>query len=35
MDTWGTIDAFIETKFMGKTLRTNPITAKNDVAALE
>ena len=35
MDMFGTIDAYIKTKFMGKTLKTKAVTAKNDVAPIE
>jgi|LakMenE18May11ns_1017448.scaffolds.fasta_scaffold9928478_4 hypothetical protein len=31
----GTIDAFIQSKFMGKLFKTKPATAKNNVAAIE
>lgn len=35
MDYFGTIDAYIMTKFQGKKLKTKAVTAKNDVAAIE
>ena len=35
MDTFlGTIDAYIQTKFQGKKMKTKAVTAKNDVAAI-
>lgn len=34
MDTFGTIDAYIWTKFQGKEMKTAAVTAKNEVAAI-
>ena len=35
MDTWGTIDAFIKTKFQNRVIKTEPVTAKDNVAPIE
>ena len=35
MDTFGTIDAFIKGKFQGKVIKTEAVTARNDVCAIE
>ena len=35
MDTFGTIDAYVITKFGGKEMKTTAVTAKSDVAAIE
>lgn len=35
MDTFGTIDAYIMTKFQGKKIKTKAVTARNDGCPIE
>ena len=34
LDTFGTIDAYLITKYQGRKMRTTKVTAKNNVAAI-